>query len=306
MIKLVTHILANMAHAVRRISRIAHGQQIAVFGVKHKQQAVQQHQRGFAHLVEVGGRELRALELAIAGLMRLRLQITPGQRIGELRKDVLEHASAQVLRDFFFVNPRFVQCKGMKAAARVVPRLWQKRLALEEEIKQPQRVLMFNVVQLRLNPLHAQRCGQVHLKKFLGPRTRVLPVKPPHRAVGQQAPFDGPVRHHFGAAQVAQHLRRWRVGVGAFAAVAAVERAQPALGLQNRQAVRVTAVVFGLGQRLRLGGCIGKQQHVGNVFAALARQIDLRQRVVAPAECQQNLLNHHLLGLGFVDGRVSA
>ena len=145
--------------------------------------------------------------------MRLGVQVTPGQRIGQLRKDVLKHACAQVLRDFFFVNARFVQRIGMKSTAGIVPGLRQKRGPLKEQVKQAQRVPGLNVIQLMLHAWHAQSGGQIHFKKLFSPRTSVLPVKPPHRAVGEQTLLDGAVRHHVGAAQVAQHLGGRRVGI---------------------------------------------------------------------------------------------
>ena len=48
----------------------------------------------------------------------------------------------------------------------------------------------------------------------------------------------------------------------------------------------------------------GKQQDVGHVFAAFAAQIDLRQIVLAPAQCCQHRLNHQLFGLRLIERGV--
>ena len=139
------------------------------------------------------------------------------------------------------------------------------------------------------------------ISKNSSERESVLPIQPPHGAVGEHAPLHGAVRHHVGAAEVAQHLRGGRIGVGGLGAVAPVEWAQPALGFQNGQAVAVAAVVFGLGQRGGLFGAVGKQQAVGHVFAALAREVDLGQKVVVPAQRHQHLVDDQRLGLRFID-----
>lgn len=77
-----------------------------------------------------------------------------------------------------------------------------------------------DLVQLVLDAGHAQGGSQIDFKKLFGARAGVLPIQAPHRAIGQQASFDGAVGHHVGAAQVAQHLRRRSVGVGGFKRVA--------------------------------------------------------------------------------------
>jgi len=231
------------------------------------------------------------------------VQVAAGQRVGQLRKDVVEHALAQVLRHFFFVQPGFVQGMGVEAAARVVPGLGQEGVAAEEDEEQAQRCVGGKVVGLAGDAGQGQRGGQVQFKKLLGAGAGVLPVKPPDGTVGEQAPLDGAVGHHVGPAEVAQHLRGRGVGVVGVGGVATVQRAQPALGLQNGQAVAVALVVF-QGQRGGLGLCRGKQQHVGHVFTAFAREVDLRQGVVAPTQGQQHFLDDHGFGLRLVQGGV--
>ncbi|MCU0921508.1 MAG: hypothetical protein MUF16_14440 [Burkholderiaceae bacterium] len=68
----------------------------------------------------------------------------------------------------------------------------------------------------------------------------------------------------------------------------------------------VTTVVPGLGQRLGLGQGVGKQQHIGHVFAPLAREVDLRQVVSSPTEFGQHAFDDQLLGLRFVDRCIRA
>jgi len=163
----VAHLFADAAHAVVVVARIAHGQQVAVFGVEQKQQPVQQHQRGLAHFVEVGARELARRKQATARGLRLRVQVGARERVGQLREDVVEHARAQVLRDFFFVQARLVERQGVQAAARVVPGLRQKGAALEKQHEEPQCVLGRGVVGVRRHAGHAghtQRGGKVDLE----------------------------------------------------------------------------------------------------------------------------------------------
>ena len=63
------------------------------------------------------------------------------------------------------------------------------------------------------------------------------------------------------------------------------------------------ALVVLEGQRRGLGGSAGKQQNIRHVFAAFARQVDLRQSVVTPAQRYQHFVDHLLLSLRFVNGR---
>ena len=158
--------MAQAAHAVRPVARIAHRQQIAVFGVKQKQQPVQQHQRGFTHLVQIIQRELRSLESSFADFVRGGAPIAPRQRVSQLRKHLVKNALAQILRHLFFIQPRLVQRVGVKTAARLVPVLRQKRTAAEKHIKQAQRMIGRNIVNVVLNAGQLQRGGQIQLKKF--------------------------------------------------------------------------------------------------------------------------------------------
>ena len=300
----VAHVLADAAHAVFGVALVAHGQQVAVFGVEQKQQAVQQDQRGFAHFIQVGRRELRPRELAVADGVGLRMQIGLCQRIGQLGKHVVEHALAQVLCHLLLVQPCLGLRVGVQGAAGRIPVLRQKGSAAEEQQEQAQGVVGRGVVKVALRAGHAQGDRQVELKKLFGARAGVLPVQAPHGAIGQHAPLDAAVAHHIGAAQIAQHLRRGRVGVLRLGGVAPVERPQPALGLQQGDAVAQALLVFRQGERLLFGLPVGKQQPVGHVLAALGRQVDLRQRAVVPTQRAQHGGDQLGLGLRFVEGRV--
>jgi len=203
----VAHPLAQRAHAVGRVARVAGRQQQAVFGVEQEQKPVQQDQRGFAHLVQVVGGVVLAGVTAVARRLLARLQIAPGQRIRQLRKDLGKHPLAQVLRHLLFVAPRLVTGVGVEAATGAVPGLRQKSGAAEEQEKQLQRMRRRGVVESALHARHAKRAGQVDLEKLLGARTRVLPIQPPDRAVAQDAPFEVAVGLHIDPTEVAQHLR---------------------------------------------------------------------------------------------------
>ena len=52
--------------------------------------------------------------------------------------------------------------------------------------------------------------------------------------------------------------------------------------------------------------CIGEQQQVGHMFAALRRQAVLCEQVSAPTELCERRLDHEPFGVGFVEVRVGA
>ena len=303
-VDLVAHLLANAAQAVFGVALVVHRQQAPVFGVEQKQQAVQQHQGGFAHFVEVVVVEPRARVAAVADGVAARGQVVAREGVGQLREDFIEDARAQVLRDLFFVQPRLVQRVLVARAAGGVPGLGQKGVAAEEQVKQPQRVRRRGCVQLGLGAGQGEGLRQVELEKVFRARARVLPVQAPDRTVGQHAPLERAVGGDVDPAEVAQHLRRGGVGVEHLGGVAAVERALPALGLQNGDAVAVTAVVARLGQRGGLVLGAGKQQPVGHRLAPARVGVDLRQQLVAPAEGAQQRHDQQRLGLRLVDRRA--
>ena len=285
------------------VARVAHRQQVAVFGIEQEQQAVQQDQRRFAHLVEVLARVLAALELAVAHVLLDGVQIAAGQRLGQLRKDLLEHTGAEVLRNLLFVQPSLAERIGMERLIGVVPRLGQKGGAAEELEEQLQAVSRWQFIEFALRPRYVQQRGEVDLEELFGTRAGVLPVQPPDHAVGQQAPLDAAVGDDVDAAQVAQHLRRRRARIERIDGFTAIERTAPAFGLEDRKAVAIAPVVLRFGYRTRLGCRVREQEAIGHVFAMLRRQVHLRQRVICPAQFGQHPFDDQLFGLRLVDRR---
>jgi hypothetical protein len=100
------------------------------------------------------------------------------------------------------------------------------------------------IVQLRLGAGHAQRGGKVDLKKLFGARAGVLPIQRHTAPLVSMPHLTARSDDDVGAAQVAQHLGRRRVGVCGLGGIAAVQRAQPALGFEDGEAVAVALVVL--------------------------------------------------------------
>ena len=69
-------------------------------------------------------------------------------------------------------------------------------------------------------------------------------------------------------------------------------------------AVALVVAVFFAGFLQRLGAA--KQQQVRHIFAALGRHIHLRQIATVPTQQIQQRMNQGVLGLGFVQHRISA
>ena len=129
----------------------------------------------------------------------------------------------------------------MQRAVATVPSLRQEGGAAEQREKQLERVLGSRRSDLAFHSTHAQRSGDIQLKKFLRARTRVLPVQTPHGTVGEHAPLHRAITGDINARQVAKHLGRRRTEVArlqvtATSLVAAIQFAQPSLGFDNGEA----------------------------------------------------------------------
>jgi hypothetical protein len=191
----------------RTRSRNARRQQKPVFGVEQEQQPIQQHQRGFAQLVEILVGQPFSLQPAAAEALFACLDVAARQGFGQARKDLAEDTCTKVPGDAFFVKPRLAARIGMEASVGAVPRLAKERGPVEEKEEQLQRMAGFGVVEAPLATGHSERGCHVDFEELLGTRARVLPIQTPNRAVAEDAPLHRPVRDHVHAAQVAQHLR---------------------------------------------------------------------------------------------------
>ena len=148
-----------------------------------------------------------------------------GDGFGKAGKNFGEYARPQILRNFFFIKPCFVERISVQTATGGIPILRQEGGATEKQIKQAQGVFRVGRVQFRLYAGNIQRCGKVNFEKFFRAGTRILPVEPPDCAIGEDAPFDFAIGRDIRPREVTQHLRRGRAGVKRFAGIAPVERA---------------------------------------------------------------------------------
>ena len=143
-------------------------------------------------------------------------------------------------------------------------------------------------------------CREIDLEELLGDRPGTLIVEPPPCAVGEKAPAEIAGCEIVDPAQIAQHLGGWR-RLFAVLAGAAVERAQPALGLDDREAEPVALPVLGKAVGPVLRGHVREQQTVRHVLPAGCAQILLLQ-ACRPAEPLEDRPDQIVFGLTLVGG----
>ncbi len=273
------------------VAHIVDRQEVAILGIEHEQQAVEQGQRRFLQLAQIGAG-------ARCGTMRVGCI----QRRDDIGEKPDEHEVGKVARDPLLPVPPLIEGEQVEATA-IGPQL-DERGAAEHERENAEPVVARALVAL------GQQVGergsidqarQVDLEIFLQARLGALVVEPPQPAVGENAPLNAPVGERLGARQVAKHLARWHLALDVALPCAlggAVKRAVPALVLDDRDAVTEPRVLPGLGERARLRGRIREQKHVGNVGAALARGSGLHQpQIPVPADRFQDAEDQVLLGL---------
>ena len=132
-----------------------------------------------------------------------------------------------------------------------------------------------------------------------GPGTLV--IEPPPCIVGEDAPSQLAGRQIVHAPNVAEHLSRGRVFL-APATGAAVERAQPALGLDDRETELIALPFLGEAIGTVLSGGVCEQQAVGYVLAALGGEV-LLAKTRLPPELQDDRPDQIVFGLAFI-GRL--
>ena len=81
-------VASHIAERVVVIARVAHGQQVTVFGIEDEKEAVEENQNGLAHVRQ-------------GGLWR-----GGGDGAGQSGKDLIEDQLGQIRGDAFFVEPR--------------------------------------------------------------------------------------------------------------------------------------------------------------------------------------------------------
>lgn len=272
-----------------RVRRGGGWQQVAVLGVEHEQQPVEQHENAMLHRIEIDG-------AWIGGALGIGLD----HRVGQRGKDVVEHDVRQVAGDLPHPILPLRQGQLVKTAAGGVG---QEGGAAEEQNKQLQRMgagggVIIGIEHQPVDEVHrllAQRLAQINLEESFGHRRGALPIEPPQSTVGQDAPAQGAASQILHPAQIAQHLGGRNAAVRPAPLVLAVERSFPAFGFHHAKALAV-ALVMGQPRRRLQTRPVAEQQHVGHVAAALGRQVLLKQRV-GPAQDSQNRPDHLRLGL---------
>ena len=139
---------------------------------------------------------------------------------------------------------------------------------------------------------------EIDLEELLRDRPRALVVEPPPRTIGEDAPAKVAGSHIVDPPQVAQHLGRWR----RFLAVppgAAVERALPAFGFDDRETELVALPLLGEAVGPALRRIVSEQQAVRHILPAVCAQVLLSQARRPPKPCEDGP-DQIILGLAFV------
>ena len=270
-----------LAQGVIVVARVADGQQVAVLGVEDEEQAVEQDQRGLAHL------------------RQRRVRRGGGDGAGELREDPLEDLGGEIAGDALLVEAAFVD--GVTVKARRPFRVGQEGRAPErqrEDLEPVAAGFRRGGEQVAARRRGVEERRQIELEELLGDGARALPVEPPAGAVGEDAPAQRAFRQVLHPPQVAEHLGRGR-GFLAVPARAAVERAPPALGFDQRRAQPVALPLLGQGVGAGLRVFVGEQQAVRHVGAAAGAQVLLPQ-TLRPAEACEHGPDQVVLGLPLV------
>ena len=251
----------GLAQTVVVVARIVDRQQPPVLGVEHKQQAVEENQRGIPALGEAVARRL-------------------SQRINETGKHALKHHPRKVLRDLFLIAAPLGQCRFEKRGRG--PSLEREGCAAKQQVKDAEIIF----------PAGREQVGQIDFKVAAGTRPGAVIVEPPDPAIGQNAPANAPFRRDLGRRQVPEDLPVRRP-----APLPAVERKPKAFALCNDRRVAKARTGIALSRGLLLGIGVGEKQVIGNVL--VARSALLRQ-IINPPKQRQNRTNQVLLGRRFV------
>ena len=269
------------------VGPVLHRQQVPVFGVEDEQQAVEQHQSGFAHICQIGGRG------------------RGGYRRGQIRKGAIENELREILGNALLEVAPLPQGAFVQVVAGLVS--LREGAAVEQQREQLQGVAAF----VRVRPKQAivaagqvQRHRQIDFEELIGYGVRPLPVQPPLGAVGENAPTRPAVPEALGAAQVAQHLRRGRQGF-AVSAGGAVQGAQPALGFHQHGADGVAGRPFRHAEGTGLGAGVAEQQAIRHIFPPHGAQVLLPQ-VGRPAEAGENRPDQVVFCVALVGARCAA
>src|SRR6185437_14994824 len=206
--------------------------------------------------------------------------VRSGQSVGQIRKYNREDALPEVLRDPFLESSGFPQGVPVISPALRVPCLGKKGAAMKQAIERLQHVALRAAKgQVGLETASSQQRRQIDLEKLLGTSPRSLVVEAPLRSIRQEAPLDATFRCRLGGREVPQNLVRGRPGIQPISAVAAVERSEPALALDDRQAMHEASVLAPVAQCLSFCRRVRKQQDVRDVLPARARGRVLRQEL---------------------------
>jgi hypothetical protein len=183
------------------------------------------------------------------------------------------------------------------------PWLRQKGFAPEEQEEGAQVMYLGCIVpggeQFGVDAGDVRQRAEIELQELLRTRARALPVQAPQPTIGQDAPAHGAIGSDLGPAEVAKDLVGRCARIHRIAAVAAIQRSQPALGFQDQGAMAIATVAPRLGPGHALAVGVGEEQEVGHVHPAAGVRGGLPQ-LLGPAERRHHLEDHFIFGLGLV------
>ena len=269
------------------VAVVPHRQQVAIFGIEYEQEAVEQDQRGIAHLGQ------------------WRVGRGMGDGAGKVGKDLSEDQAGEAGGHPLLMEAAFLD--GALVKRPLVGGVGQEGVPPEHQCEQPQPMAAATAVEGEQAVVVAgqvEHGGQVEFEELFRDGEGALVVETPLPAVGQDAPAQPARCEIVDAPQVPQHLGGRR-RLFAATARAAVERAKQALRLDDRKPERVAFPLLGKPVGVVFGRVVGEQQAVGHVFAAARGEVLLAQ-ARGPAERGQHRPDQVILGLALVrrsDGR---
>ena len=198
----------GLAQAVVVVAAVVDGQQVAVLGVEEEEEAVEEDERGLAHVFQFGA--------TFAG---------EGANQGGI--DAFEDDAGEVLRDLLFVAAAFGEGVFEEACLRALLRA--EGGTSEEQAEGAQAVFVLRV----------DERFKIDFVVAAGAGAGAAVVESPDAAVGEDAPADAAVRADVGGGEIAQELGMGRAGAAAIVVVACVEGESEAFAFGDGERVGV-------------------------------------------------------------------
>ena len=232
-------VLPDPGQAVVRVVADLIGQQVAIFGEEHEQDAVEQDQRRLAQLGQI-----------VRPACPVGHGIGLGQAIGQLGEHLVEHLVGQVVSDARFPLLALLQGDRVEAGTRF---RGQERLPPEQDDEQLEGVATLGghrlfvaaapIEQVQFAARQVEGLAEVDLQEVFGDRQGALEIEPPAAAVGQDPPTQPAFGNVVDPAQVAQHLGG---GHAVLALGLPIQDEVPLLGFHQTDAVAKSLPGIGL------------------------------------------------------------